>query len=164
MQERHNSIANALELRLSCTNPSISFLMSTHLLCDIKLSHVIIVSSLFEFLVNQICIESGTLTDILKYHNNNRVRKIGIMNDTLVVVFLRNYGTIIKLSIFFQILTKIQPIAQPWELGMGCLLWVQHLIKCCPSCCSAVYNIYNISIWYVGSHYSGMQMYFFRTA
>ena len=26
MQERRNSIANALELRLSCTNPSISYL------------------------------------------------------------------------------------------------------------------------------------------
>ena len=29
MQERRNSIANALELRLSCTNPSISYLVWT---------------------------------------------------------------------------------------------------------------------------------------
>ena len=32
------------------------------------------------------------------------------------------------------------PITRPWGRGMGCLLWVESLVKFCPSRCSAVYN------------------------
>ena len=40
VQERHNSIANALELRLSCTNPSIWYTVSSLLTFNLKAYHV----------------------------------------------------------------------------------------------------------------------------
>ena len=35
---------------------------------------------------------------------------------------------------------KRRLIARPWGRGMGCLLWVPHMIKLCVSRCSAVCN------------------------
>ena len=43
MQERHNSIANALELRLSCTNPSIYGFNPVILHCHFSPLHVIVI-------------------------------------------------------------------------------------------------------------------------
>ena len=51
---------------------------------------------------------------------------------------------------------KRHPIACPWWRVMGCLLWVQPLIKFCHNHCSAVYIIY------IGLHHNGTQLYYFN--
>ena len=41
-------------------------------------------------------------------------------------------GAVITRSIFSQIFHKIHPKARPLRRGMGCLLWIQHLIDILP--------------------------------
>ena len=44
---------------------------------------------------------------------------------------------------------KRHPISRPWGRGMGCLLWVQPLIRFCSSRCCAAYDIlfYWTALW-----------------
>ena len=65
----------------------------------------------------------------------------GEVKDDISVSVAKKYSAVpLKRGQFSPESWQRHPIARPWGRGMGCVLWVQLLIKWCPSRCSAVYN------------------------
>ena len=107
VQERHNSIANALELRLSCTNPSIWYTASSLLTFNLKAYHVCAIRKTSP----TVRLRHIYLPAFLRLYSDHWRWKMGICRSTChtfrMMTSLRTWTRFIRLYLLISILNTM---------------------------------------------------------